>query len=306
MPTMHNARALRVNRLLVRLLVRLVAALAVAALGGTAHLAHGAAPPDMRMGAAPVLQTLAVVGGQPDDIISDGHGALLWGDLARGTVQRFAGGRITTVARGLSVPEGLVALPDGSLVVAEQGRDRLVLLAPNGTRTVLYTLQPVPGQEGVDGIGRDPHDGHLLVPDSPNGTVLDLRADGRLLRVLARGLGRPVDAAVDAHGDVLVPDEHLGTLVVISPRGRLSYRGTLATPDDVAISAAGRVWITTLGDGGLWTIAPGATAPYRVLAGLANPQGLTLDRCGDPIVVEQNTARIVRLLLTPAAARCPL
>jgi hypothetical protein len=43
-----------------------------------------------------------------------------------------------------------------------------------------------------------------------------------------------------------------------------------------------------------------------VLRGLANPQGLTLDRCGNPIVVEQNTARIVRLLLTPRAARCPL
>jgi hypothetical protein len=74
----------------------------------------------------------------------------------------------------------------------------------------------------------------------------------------------------------------------------------------VAIDRAGRVWITTLGDGGLWTIAAGTSAPRRVLMGLANPQGLTLDRCGDPIVVEQNTARIVRLLLTARAARCPL
>jgi len=83
-------------------------------------------------------------------------------------------------------------------------------------------------------------------------------------------------------------------------------RGALSTPDDVAVARDGRVWITTLGDNGLWTIAPGATAPYRVLVDLANPQGLTLDRCDDPIVVEQNTARIVRVLLTAASARCPL
>jgi sugar lactone lactonase YvrE len=124
--------------------------------------------------------------------------------------------------------------------------------------------------------------------------------------VIARGLGRPVDAASDARGNVLVPDEHLGTLAVITPRGTIAYRGALSTPDDVAIDRAGRVWITTLGDSSLWTIAPGTTAPRRVLRGLANPQGLTLDRCGDPIVVEQNTARIVRLLLTPRALRCPL
>jgi sugar lactone lactonase YvrE len=255
--------------------------------------------------AARALQTVAMVGGQPDDITADARGDLIWSDLARGTVERLSGGRITTLARGLSVPEGVVALPGGAIVVAEQGRDRLVRIERSGEKTVLYTLQPVPGQEGVDGIGRDPRTGELLIPDSPRGTVLRLSPDGRRVRVIARGLGRPVDAASDARGTILVPDEHLGTLVVIRPRGTVAYRGALSTPDDVAIDRAGRVWLTTLGDGGLWTIAPGTTAPRRVLMGLATPQGLTLDRCGDPIVVEQNTARIVRLLLTPTAARCP-
>lgn len=284
----------------VRVLSRLILGAAVAA---------GTAIPMRQAGAAPLptaLQTVAVMGGQPDDIITDAQGRLLWGDLARGTVRRLAGGHITTLASGLSVPEGLVALPDGSLVVAEQGRDRIVRIKRNGARTVLYTLRPVPGQEGVDGIGRDPRSGELLVPDAPRGAVLGVSLNGRRVRVIAQGLGRPVDAATDARGNILVPDENLGTLAVISPRGRITYRGALSIPDDVAIAPSGRVWITTLGDGGLWTIAPGTTDPVRVLSGLANPQGLALDRCGDPLVVEQNTARIVRLLLTPRAARCPL
>ena len=285
---------------MLRLRSRLILVLALAALAGSA--AHRA--PAVQE--TPALQTVAVVGGQPDDITADARGDLIWSNLARGTVERLSGGRITTLACGLSVPEGVVALPGGALVVAEQGRDRLVRIERSGEKTVLYTLQPVPGQEGVDGIGRDPHTGELLIPDSPRGTVLGLSPDGRRVRVIARGLGRPVGAASDARGTILVPDEHLGTLVVITPRGTIAYRGALSTPDDVAIDRAGRVWITTLGDGGLWTIAPGTTVPRRVLRGLANPQGLTLDRCGNPIVVEQNTARIVRLLLTPRAARCPL
>jgi streptogramin lyase len=281
----------------VRLLSCLILVLALA--GSSAH--HAPA-----MHAALALQTVAVVGGQPDDITADARGDLIWGDLARGTVERLAGARITTLARRLSVPEGVIALPGGAIVVAEQGRDRVVRIERSGEKTVLYTLQPVPGQEGVDGIGRDPRTGELLIPDSPRGTVLGLSPDGRCVRVIARGLGRPVDAASAARGNIMVPDEHLGTLAVVTPRGTIAYRGALSTPDDVAIDRAGRVWITTLGDGGLWTIAPGTTAPRRVLMRLANPQGLTLDRCGDPIVVEQNTARIVRLLLTPRAARCRL
>ncbi len=92
---------------------------------------------------------------------------------------------------------------------------------------------------------------------------------------------------------------------MVTPRGRVSYRGTFSTPDDVAVARSGRIWITTLGDGGLWEMNP-VGAPRRVLAGLANPQGLTLDRCGDPIIVEQNSARLVRLLLTAASHRCAL
>jgi len=280
-----------------RLLSRLILVLALTGL--SAH--HAPA-----VHAGPELQTVAMVGGQPDDITADARGALIWSNLPRGTVERLSGGRITTLTRGLSGPEGIVALPGGAIVVAEQGRDRVVRIERSGEKTALYTLQPVPGQEGVDGIGRDPRTGALLIPDSPRGTVLRLSPDGRRVRVIVRGLGRPVDAASDARGTILVPDGHLVPLVVITPRGPMAYRGALSTPDDFAIDRPGRVWITTLGDNGLWTIAPGMTVPRRVLLGLANPQGLTLDRCGDPIVVEQNTARIVRLLFTPRAARCPL
>ncbi len=238
------------------------------------------------------LQVLATVGGQPDDITVDTHGRLVWGDLASGTLDRLQKGHVVSVVRGLSVPEGIVALHNGSFLVAEQGRDQIDQIDRRGAISVVSRLVPVAGQEGVDAIGYDAHAHTILVPDSPRGTVLKIGLHSRTVQVFAQGLGRPVDAKLDTHGNILVPDEHLGTLVVISPRGRVSHRGAFSTPDDVA-------------DGGLWEIAPHA-APRRVLSGLANPQGLTLDRCGDPIVVEQGAARIVRLLLTSASRRCAL
>jgi sugar lactone lactonase YvrE len=261
----------------------------------------GAAP---RAGARTNLQVLAAPGGQPDDITVDPAGRLLWGNLSRGTIERLQRGRVVTVARNLSVPEGIVALRDGGLIVAEQGPDRIDRIGPKGRRSVLYRLTPVPGQEGIDGIERDPRSGKLLLPDSPRGTLLLFNPRTGRARVLARGLGRPVDAALDGSGTILVPDEHLGTLAVIGRRGHVSFRGRFSTPDDVEVGAGGRIWVTSLGDSSLWTIAPGRP-PRRVLAGLSDPQGLTLDRCGDPIVVEQGAGRIVRLLLSARSRSCP-
>lgn len=254
---------------------------------------------------ASAVQVLARPGGQPDDIAVDARGRLLWGDLASNTLERLQGGKVVTIARNIPVPEGIVARPNGVLFVAAQGSDQILRLSPNGTRSLVFALSPVPGQEGVDGIGQDARTGELLIPDSPRGTVLRISPNRRQVRTLARGLGRPVAAAIGPNGSVLVPDEHLNTLVQIAHKGTIRYRGALSTPDDVAVDGRGNVWVTSLGDGGLWFLAPGR-APRRILSNLANPQGLTLDRCGDPIIVEQNTASIVRLLLTARARGCKL
>lgn len=249
------------------------------------------------------LQTLAVPGGQPDDITVSPQGYLLWGNLSRGTIERLQRGRVVTVRRNLSVPEGLVALRDGSIIVAEQGLDRIDRIGPRGRLSVLYRLAPVAGEEGVDGIGWDPRSHTLLIPDSPRGTVLRYSPKTGRARLLASGLGRPVDAAVDRSGHILVPDEDLGTLAIIGKRGRVAYRGRFSTPDDVAVDGSGRVWVTTLGDNALWYITPDG-AQHLAVTGLQNPQGMTLDRCDDPIVVEQGSGRIVRLLLNARSRTC--
>lgn len=268
-------------------------------------VAGGIAVRPVRGQAQAALQVLAVPGGQPDDITVDSRGRLLWGNLSRGTIERLQGDRVVTVYRGLSVPEGVVALPNGSIIVAEQGLDRIDRISAAGRLSVLYRLVPVAGQEGVDGIGWDRRSRTLILPDSPRGTVLRYSPRTGQTRVLTTNLGRPVDATLDRAENILIPDEHLGTLAVIGKRGRVTFRGQFSTPDDVAVDASGRIWVTTLGDNALWVIAPKGSQ-RQVASDLQNPQGMTLDRCGDPIVVEQGTARIVRVLVTTNARTCRL
>ena len=86
-----------------------------------------------------------------------------------------------------------------------------------------------------------------------------------------------------------------------APRANRIVVATVAFVQD----SENRVLLVRRSDNGLWALDPGK-APRLVLTALANPQGLTLDRCGDPIVVEQNAGRIVRLLLRAHSSTCPL
>ncbi len=270
-----------------------------------ALLVLGAAPPRVQVAALSfTLQRLAAVAGEPDDLVVDAGGRLVWGNLATGELQALMGGRVVTLARGLGAPEGIVVQPHGVFDVAEQRFDRVTRIDA-GRRATIVQLAPVSGQDGLDGIGQDVRSGDLLIPDSPRGRVWRVGANGSGARVIARGLGRPVGAAVDEHGNVLVPDETLNALLSIAPGGAVTRLATLAVPDDVSVDRHGRIWVTTLGDGGLWYLDPGA-APRRLRVGLADPQGLALDTCGDPIVVQSRSGHIDRVLLTAAARRCAL
>jgi hypothetical protein len=101
-----------------------------------------------------------------------------------GTVSRvdLVSGARTVVARGLSAPEGLAVLPDGTLAIAEVGRKRLVIVDPaDGTMTVAAENLPV----GYDLGGAGPAPGLLTgVAATSDGTIyVTGDADNSLIRV---------------------------------------------------------------------------------------------------------------------------
>jgi thiol-disulfide isomerase/thioredoxin len=74
----------------------------------------------------------------PLGVLALPDGAVLVADTYNGAVRRYADGAVSTVATGLAEPSDLVLTPDGDVVVVESGAHRLSRLAP-GTATPAAT-----------------------------------------------------------------------------------------------------------------------------------------------------------------------
>lgn len=224
--------------------------------------------------------TLTVLhrGGSPDDLWADSDGGTWVSDTTAGTVYHVTGaGGVDQRFAGFASPEGVVLLPDGSLLVAEQGHNRVVIVYPDGSRTVFATLPPPPaGAEGVDGIGWDSAGGQVLIPDSPHGTMLVAAASGAATQV-ASGLGRPVGAAIGPDGMLLVAAENPAPrgLLRVGAGGVVSTVGSLRQLDDVVVRH-GLAYVTDLAAGSVHAVDPSTGADRTIVTGMGQPQGLTM------------------------------
>jgi streptogramin lyase len=238
--------------------------------------------------------------GSPDDLALDPQGRLLVSDVQAGTISRVeSDGAVTLLLQGLAGPEGLVPLADGSLVIAEQRTNRLLLLAPGATaprvlRALPGTPSAAPCKDGVDGIGFDPASGTLIAPDSPTGAVYRLSLDGQALVQIAAGLARPVGAAADGHGALYVADECGGAIWRLAASGPPQRIGGVSAPDDVAFDPQGNLLITDLGAHALLRLDP-VTGQRETLAqaGVVEPQGLAVDARGDIFVADEAMHQVV-------------
>lgn len=192
-------------------------------------------------------------------------------------------------------PEGIVVRPDGSLLVAEQRSDRVVLLQPSQPsllRTVLQLNLPA-GETGVDGIGYDPSIDAVLVPDSPNGTLLEKPVTGGTTTELASGLGRPVGVAMVEDGSFVVTAEDTTGLVRIPARGGAeSAVPGVSDADDVVMSGP-LAYVTSLGAHELLAVDLTTLRTRVLVTGVESPQGLAQLPDGKLLLTDSTTGTIV-------------
>ncbi len=240
-------------------------------------------------------------------MVFDPQGRLVFGDFYAGTISRLnADGSVTLLFSGLAGPEGLVYLPDGTLIIAEQRTNRILQIAPGSSAPTVLRVLPgtpsgLPCKDGVDGIALDPTSNTLIVPDSPTGDVYRMSLDGQKLTLLTGGIVRPVGAAVDNQGNIYVADECGGAVVRIAPDGKTTHISGFGMPDDVAFDQQGNMLVIDL--------KPSIHALIRVLQatgaretllskGLIEPQGLVIDQRGNIYVSDDYADTITEL--TPA------
>jgi len=235
----------------------------------------------------------------PDDLAFDNDGRLLFGDIKAGTVSALGiDGSVQRIADGLRVPEGIVVLANGEILVAEQGRNRIVAIDP-ASRAVRQwrALANRTGQEGVDGIGPEllsiaAAPGGVIVPDSPNGVVWRVSIDGKTATQIGSGMTRPVGSAVDQNGRIFVADEG-GSVWTLDPARRRF--ATLPTPDDVVVGRAGDIFVNTLGDNAIHEFdAQGHQV--SMMSGINQPQGIALDGADNLYYTETGNGQIGRVV----------
>ena len=207
-----------------------------------------------------------------------------------------ASGRVLARLSDPRAPEGIVVLQDGRLVVAEQRTDRIVVLQPSSAQeTTLLQLTPRAGAEGVDGIAWDATTDSVLVPDSPNGTLLELDIASGAVTHLASGMGRPVGASTAPGGGFVVAAENpTGLWHVPIAGGSKTALGASSDADDV-VADGGLLYVTLLGAQQVLAVDPSTGASAVLVNGIAAPQGLTVLPGGRIAVADSTTGTIATL-----------
>ncbi|HEX8990436.1 MAG TPA: hypothetical protein VF784_02050 [Anaerolineales bacterium] len=245
----------------------------------------------------PQVVVLAANLPEPDDLLLASDGSILISDVKDGTIKQYGlDGQMHLVLSGLNEPEGMALAPDGSLIIAEQGNNRLVRydFASKTLRPFLNLVNHTHNL-GVDNILRS--GASLIVPDSPNGTVLDVSLDGNTVRRLASGLVRPTGAWVEADGNILLADEYGNAVVRLHPDGTLEKVVELSIPDDVIADTSGNIFAITLGDGAVHMIPAGQSRDVVLVGGLSSPQGMIFDLDGNLIVTDPGHHELIKVVI---------
>ena len=207
----------------------------------------------------------------------------------------------TLVAKGIADPEGITAGPPGHLYVVEQVKNRIddVSLDGSGSVTPVKVFDNPRHLLGLDSI-RSEANGSILVPDSPNGRLVELDPATGALRTIVGGLGRPVDV-VPFQGGYVVADETLGlVLVQAAAPGTTSVKVSrvpqVGGSDDLAVDAGGTLYITGLNNGVLYRYRGGRAS--TLVRGFGDPQGLAIEADGSLLVADSTRNALLRL---PAA-----
>ena len=259
----------------------------------TPRLATLAACPPTRSEAQ--LTDLARITASPDDVTVDHRGNIWVTALdAHLITELSASGRVLATVSDPGGPEGIVELPDGRLVVADQQANALGVFNPGDARVSrLLNLTNRTANAGVDGIYYDSANQRLLIPDSPNGDLLGYSLTTRTSTVLRRGLGRPVTATTDPAGNTYIGMENRPGVLVVSPTGATRSLGSFAQVDEV-VYLNGLLYVADLA-GSVDAIDPITGQSKTLVTPAPNPQGLASTADGSLILVDETTHVVARL-----------
>jgi sugar lactone lactonase YvrE len=205
-----------------------------------------------------------------DDITNDGKGTF----YATGTtplvgeVYRIdATGNKTVIARGLTAPNGIqFNRKTGRLFVTECFQaNRVFELDPTGAREprLVVKADAIPVPEGFD---FDPDTNDLIIPDLGTGRILRVHPDTGAIQPIADKFTAPVALKVGPDKKAYFP-EIGGAVYRLSLDGKTRDKLAQLPPglDNLAITADGRLFITSYWDATVYEVATDGSGKFKTL-----------------------------------------
>ena len=228
----------------------------------------------------------------PDDLWVNADGDVWITVTVQGHILDFtAGGALRQDFPDPNGPEGIVVTAAGT-VVADQLASRVDRVGTDGRLTPFLKLPNRHQRLPVDGLGFDLRRHRLLIPNSPEGTLLTTPLTVASPRLLATGLGRPVAAAIGADGLIYVAAEsNVGLVRVPANGGAVKRVGNLSNLDEV-ISAGRLLYTAGAGDGTVRAVDPTTGVDHVLATGGHQLQGLAALPDGRLLVIDSFTRTI--------------
>ena len=238
---------------------------------------------------------------KPDDLTFDSKGTIWFSDGVHGTIDRINADRtVSILMKGLRRPEGVVVLPDNTVVFAEQITNRILAFTPGAATPTLLRQMPgtassAPCKDGINGIAFDSTTNSLIIPDSPTGDVYRMSLDGKTLQLLISGLARPDSAVVDKQGTVYIDAECGGSIWRVPRSGSITHLDGFGMLDDIVIDPYGNLLVTDVSAAIHALIRVNlATGTREVLAsqGYEKPEGLLVDAKDNIYLADDDVGKI--------------
>ena len=228
-------------------------------------------------------------------------GTIWFSDGVHGTIDRInPDGTVSILLKGLKRPEGVVVLPDNTVVFAEQITNRILSFIPGATAPTLLRQMPgtassAPCKDGINGIAFDPTTNTLIIPDSPTGSVYRMSLDGKTQTLLVSGMARPDSAVVDKQGTIYIDAQCGGSIWRVPRSGSITHMDGFGMLDDIVIDPHGNLLVTDVSPSIHALIRVNlATGKREVLAcqGYEKPEGLLVDAKDDIYLADDDVGKI--------------
>ncbi|GEM_PF-1756131 len=220
-------------------------------------------------------------------------------------VRDIDGSLVAPSPETLNVPQGLAVDPNGNVIVADTGDNRVVIFNPGGTNaTIISSFNSgdsfsSPQDVAVTSSG-------FYVTDNNNGRVVQFDSSGNFVRTFGSGnISYPVGIAVDSSGNVYVGDSGNGRIDKFDGTGNFLTSFTTSTgtkhfqPADVAVDpSTGNIYVSDppnyriveFNSAGSYVLSFGS--PGVGTGQFSNPQGVAVDPAGKILVTDLTNGRV--------------